>query len=218
MVFAVILILLSIQAGIAQQDENLFFVFLNTNPDKPKISQKEIEDLQKQHLANLDRLANEGKLLAAGPFEGGGGLVVLQCEDLETANNYIFTDPAVKAQRFKIEIYPLSLLTNAVCGAKEPYEMVTYQFIRFYTNQDWKGNRKKMSASQKDFINDLNNTGEEIVVYASFNDLDEGLLILDSPSLTDAESLAKKLPSVTSGQLTYTAKELWIAKGTFCKK
>jgi uncharacterized protein YciI len=56
------------------------------------------------HLANIGRLAKEGKVLKAGPFEDYSGrnvrgMFILKTSSLEEARAWVATDPAVKAGR-----------------------------------------------------------------------------------------------------------------------
>jgi uncharacterized protein YciI len=200
------------------QSHNLFFVFLNTNPDKPDISQEKIEQLQAAHLKNIQRLSDEGIMRAAGPFDGGGGIFILQTEDMESAHNILQSDPAIQAERFKLEIFPLTIANNDLCGAKQPYEMVTYQFIRTIANPDFNGDVAAMSRENRMFMANLNNNNDFVVVQGMFSENYDGFLILDVKGAEEAERIIKKDPAVKKGQLNYEIKSLWIAKGTFCKR
>ncbi|HZN04236.1 MAG TPA: YciI family protein, partial [Candidatus Polarisedimenticolia bacterium] len=65
--------------------------------------------IQEGHLANIQRLADAGKLLLAGPFTDGGelrGLFVFQVASLEEAKAMCDSDPAVKAGRLRVELHP----------------------------------------------------------------------------------------------------------------
>ena len=58
----------------------------------------EREEMFKGHFANIERLANEGKLVLAGPFDGVDGwrgLFVLAVADVEEARRHVGTDPVV---------------------------------------------------------------------------------------------------------------------------
>jgi uncharacterized protein YciI len=202
----------------AQTNQDLYFVFLNTNPDKPLISDDEKEKLQAEHMANIEKLASEGKLLAAGPFDGGGGMFVLHTEDIESAKELVYSDPAVKANRFLIEIYPFHISGNDLCGAKEPYEMVTYQFVKIISNVEWFGDMDEMNYENRLFLSNLNNQTDDVIVYGSFSEYNDGMLILDVPTTEEAETIFNEHPSVKAGQLLYEVKPIWIAKGTFCKR
>ena len=66
-------------------------------------------EIQKGHMANIQRLVKLGVILVAGPFEGSGdlrGIFIMDCKSLEEAEEYARTDPAVIAGRLKMEIIP----------------------------------------------------------------------------------------------------------------
>jgi|SRR5689334_6090445 len=74
-------------------------------PDKTP----ETEALQKAHLANIGRLAELKKLVVAGPFGDDGtlrGIFVFRVASLDEARALAATDPAVKAGRLALQIYP----------------------------------------------------------------------------------------------------------------
>jgi uncharacterized protein YciI len=50
--------------------DKLTIVFLNANPDAPKLDDAAMDQLQDAHMANLTRMHVEGLLLAAGPMMG----------------------------------------------------------------------------------------------------------------------------------------------------
>ncbi|HEY6805242.1 MAG TPA: YciI family protein [Pyrinomonadaceae bacterium] len=67
------------------------------------------EELQKVHMANINRLAEMKKLEVAGPFGDDGflrGIFVFKVNSLEEARSLTMTDPAVQAGRFKLDIHP----------------------------------------------------------------------------------------------------------------
>ena len=72
-------------------------VILKTGPNKLPAGQ-ERDDMFKGHFANMNRLAKEGKLALAGPFDGVDGwrgLFVLAVADIEEARKYVATDPVI---------------------------------------------------------------------------------------------------------------------------
>ncbi len=67
------------------------------------------EELQKAHMANINRLAETKKLVVAGPFGGNGtlrGIFVFRVDSLEEAKKLAETDPSVQAGRLAIEVRP----------------------------------------------------------------------------------------------------------------
>jgi len=66
------------------------------------------EEIQKGHMANINRLAEMKKLIAAGPFGDDGrlrGIFVFRVESLEEAKNLTAGDPAVQAGRLAMDIH-----------------------------------------------------------------------------------------------------------------
>ncbi len=85
-----------------------FLVLLKKGPVRNQDSITAAE-LQKNHLANIDRLYKEGKIDLAGPMGHDGdlrGIFVFNCETYEEVQAHCSTDPAIKAGRLVVEIYP----------------------------------------------------------------------------------------------------------------
>src|SRR5687768_17415336 len=76
------------------------FVFLNKKPDAEKLPEEQSKKIMEGHMANINRLAKEGKLLAAGPFDGGGGIFILNTTSVEEGRQWLSTDPGVQANRW----------------------------------------------------------------------------------------------------------------------
>jgi uncharacterized protein YciI len=73
--------------------------FLKTGPNRSQDSAT-IAEIQQAHLENIIRLANEGKLILAGPFLDNGelrGIYVFNVSTLEEARKLTLADPAVRA-------------------------------------------------------------------------------------------------------------------------
>ncbi len=89
-----------------------YLVMLRRGPNWTADLTPEIEELQRQHLAHINRLAETGELVLAGPFiEQSGdkalaGLFIFKVESEKAARELTESDPAVKAGRLVYEIYP----------------------------------------------------------------------------------------------------------------
>lgn len=78
---------------------NYVIAFLRTGPTKIE-DKAEVSKLFAGHLANMNRLAGEGKLAVAGPFSKDPdfrGMFILAVETIEEAKALVDTDPAVKS-------------------------------------------------------------------------------------------------------------------------
>lgn len=195
----------------------MFFVFLNSNPDKAEISESEAEELQTGHLKNIGKLQEEGKLFAAGPFVGGGGMFILHADNIDEAYSFLSTDPAITANRFMLEVFPFNIWNGDMCGAKEPYTMVTYQLVRLITDSENSDEIEKTRYNNRLFMGDLANNTNKMVVHGQFYNDNDGVLILNVPDSATADQIINTHPSVISGNLKYEIVPLWIAKGTFCE-
>ena len=193
-------------AGMAQ-DISHVFVILNSKPDKEVISAEEQESLQKTHLENIGKMAEEGRLSVAGPFEGGGGIFILNTNDKNQANQWLQSDPAIRAKRWDLDVMPVRILKGGACLAKEPYEMVTYHYYRIkYINDiaNYKSNQTTMDIWQ-----DLVKI-KGLIFLGSFSDMEGGVIVSTQPL---DESQVDKF----SDQIELIAKNLWVAKGSFCE-
>jgi uncharacterized protein YciI len=82
--------------------------FLKTGPT-PEPDSVKAAALQRAHLDNIFRLADEGKLAVAGPFLDGGdlrGIYIFNVETIEEAKALTETDPAVQSGTFIMELHP----------------------------------------------------------------------------------------------------------------
>lgn len=66
-------------------------------------------ELMKAHLKNIQRMANEGKLVVAGPFldrQSLRGIYIFNVTSIEEAERLTMTDPAIQAGTLEMELHP----------------------------------------------------------------------------------------------------------------
>ena len=89
-----------------------YMVFLRRGPAWTSAVTPETTKVSQGHMANIRRLAQEGIMVVAGPFEGQtgdralAGIFILKVDSVDAAKAVVETDPAVKAGRFVTEIVP----------------------------------------------------------------------------------------------------------------
>lgn len=200
----------------AHAQYNRIFVFLNKRTDKAELPKEQADKLMEGHMANINRLAKEGKLVAAGPFDGGGGIFIFNSSSIEEVKRWLATDPGVQADRWKIEMLPFQFRLGKDMTLKEPYEMVSYQFIR-YTPNIAKFNIQEVPelfVKHDDYLKEIKRTGNAIME-GIFSDTEGGVLVMKG----DLDSaVIERDPAVQQGLLQFEIKKLWIAKGAFGEK
>ncbi len=197
------------------QESKFTFVFLNTRTDKPELQKEELDELMKGHLANIRRLVKEGKMIMAGPFDGGGGIFIMNSNSVDSVKNWLMTDPGIKAERWRLEYFPYIPRVGSACTAKEDAEMVQYQFIR-YTSTITKFNVQKAGETFKkhdDYLKQIIKTGN-VVAEGIFPNRDGGILVMRG----DVDrNLIEADPSMADAVFTIDFKKLWVMKGSFCE-
>lgn len=83
--------------------------FLKKGRKRWMIDSVTANNLQKAHMENIERLANEGKLVIAGPFEDDTdlrGIYIFDVTTIEEAQKLCETDPAIQAESIAMELHP----------------------------------------------------------------------------------------------------------------
>jgi uncharacterized protein YciI len=87
----------------------VYFALLKKGPGWTPGSTPETKAIQAGHMANIEALWKEGKLIVAGPVEDAGdlrGIFVLEAGSREDAAALAARDPAIKAGRLAADIVP----------------------------------------------------------------------------------------------------------------
>ena len=82
--------------------------FLKRGPNRDLDSARAAE-LQRAHLDNIGKMAEQGKLVLAGPFGGNGdlrGIYVFDVETVEEAEALTNSDPAIVEGSLEMELIP----------------------------------------------------------------------------------------------------------------
>lgn len=87
-----------------------FMVFLMTGPNRSH-DDSTAKALQAGHMQHIQKMADSGKMIIAGPFENTPegtmrGLLIFDVDTAEEAIKMAEEDPAVKAGRLRLEVLP----------------------------------------------------------------------------------------------------------------
>jgi uncharacterized protein YciI len=87
------------------EDYTRYVITLERNSDVPRG-----EGLVREHVSFLKQLEAEGRLVLAGPFEGGGGgLLVIRADSLREAQASAMSDPFVTSGAATCQVRALTL-------------------------------------------------------------------------------------------------------------
>lgn len=185
------------------------FMFLNSNPEKKVLADSVVQKHQKNHLANMERLAKENFLLVAGPFYKGGGIFVFRNE-MEMVWDELTRDSAIMNDRFTLELLEIEDRFNGICPVGDEYKMVTYQFVRLFP---FSGSQV---LNEEPFnIDELKGIvhGDSLVYYGVFSNRKGAILIYRGPK----NEKLPKLKSLENKSFGIEEKQLYIAEGSFCE-
>jgi uncharacterized protein len=88
--------------------KRFWLVLLQKGPNRNQDSLS-AEKIQAAHMANINRLAKEGKIIMAGPIGVEGdlrGIFLMNCADSTEVENFVKTDSAVITGRLIMKYYP----------------------------------------------------------------------------------------------------------------
>lgn len=97
-------------AASAQESTSIYYVvFLRPDPARKPIAREEGDRIQNAHMANIHKMADDGLLAAAGPFENDpppiSGIFVMKARSIEDAQRIAGEDPTVREHRNTIDVH-----------------------------------------------------------------------------------------------------------------
>jgi len=140
----------------AEQAERLdFFVFLVTGKSSAGTAKEEIEQMQKAHIGNFERLAGLGELSAAGPCSDPEktvrGIVVVHATSLADAEAKFGADPYVTQGFMKTEIHPYKSLVGRFVIPADKTKLDKYTIAIASQADNWPAGEVQAKAVQDAF-------------------------------------------------------------------
>jgi uncharacterized protein len=211
--------------------EKYQFGFLKRGPNWTSENTPEVKKIQEGHMANINKMAKAGKLLAAGPIADDGeirGIFIFKAASLEEAQSLANEDPAIKSGRLTLEIQ--NWVGPRGIGAKIQEEMKTTPNPKFTMTKYYlvllKRGPKTVDVSTPDghklLMEHLANVKKMMAArtflsagnFEGKGDL-RGIFVIAAGSPEEAKTIADADPAVKAGDLTaeihpwYVASEVW---------
>lgn len=212
--------------------ENYQLGFLRKGPNHGTGTKEEADKIQAGHMANISKMAADGKLFAAGPMGDNGdlrGIFIFRGISAEEAKALAAEDPAIKADRLKLDLFPWMAAPKAIGGKlmeeykknpKVPMTMAKHHFVLL------KRNAKSMEGSAEELqklqiahlwnVRRLLDEGKAVAAGPVGNAGDlAGIFVFATESMEEAKAWAENDPMVKAGRLTaeihpwFVAKEVW---------
>lgn len=189
---------------------------IKSAPDRAAISDEEVQRIQRAHLDNIGRLADEGLMALAGPFWTEDnthkirGLFWFRVANQNTADSLSATDPAVIAGRLMVENYAWLGSANMVYDTIDGMEGMRGYFASIF----WRGpggggeppSFDDLYANQKDLLTAACDTGRIVMAGPFTTCRREGqptaMFIYSADSLSTIEEIVAAAPGMADGTLT----------------
>jgi len=209
------IVLLALVLPESVESQQFVLVFLNNKANKTELPEKDVKRIMDGHMANIRRLAKEGKLIVAGPFDGGGGIFIFKAASPDQAKEWLASDPGVQANRWNVEVLSYTPRVGSVCQVKEPIQMVNYEFVRYTINITKYNVRDAAETSRKhdEYLKKIAQTGN-IIAEGTFGE-DGGILVIRGEL---QKEVIEADPSVSEGLYQVDYKKFFVAEGAFCEK
>ena len=98
-----------LRAQNASEATRYFVAFLRPDPQRKPLTKEEGERIQASHMANIHKMAEDGVLVSAGPFDDTpltiSGIFIFKVESLELAKEIALKDPTVVEHRNRIDVH-----------------------------------------------------------------------------------------------------------------
>ena len=197
--------------------EDYCFGFLNSVADRKKIPDAEAEEIQKGHMAHMNRMSKAGHLIAAGPIMSPGatrGILVYRCKSLEEAREQTSVDPMVINKRLDVDFHmwrgpkdfgePLGAQLRADPNAK--YNMVQLPLILLKKTSSWTTDPVEVLAEHHREIAAMQKAGSVRAVGPVLRSTSlASIMVLSKMPLAEAEKAAKEMALVRGGYATVQA-------------
>jgi len=219
--FLFLCLLFSTTLAAGQTQGRYTFVFLNTNEERAELPKHEEDSLQAGHRANINRLVEERKMIAAGPFNNGGGIFLFDT-NVEDTQAVLDTDPAIAAGRFNLEVMAFDMAMGKICTLwDKPEEEVTmtgYYLARFsnknngFMTQTSNHTVRHMRDAQRQF------KGLEVLGTLKFDENAGQVVVFKAPESDAYEEYFAKQKLVKKGMMEVYVRQLYFPIGVFCEK
>ncbi len=205
----------------ADPQPSLYWVFLVTGKPMAGVDQSEIETMQNAHLENFRKLAEDGRLVTAGPLsdpEGKlRGIVILSARNQNEVAEMFTHDPYIQGGYMEVVATPMEFEIGKIRTRVTPKGMEEFRMAVFEASPDQVGLTPAMAEQTRVLLKRLYQKGN-LLLSIRLNDrihLFRQIVIFPA-SVPDDELSARlaELPALKSGAWTHRLMPLYMGKGS----
>jgi uncharacterized protein len=196
-----------------------YVVFLRRSPDRKPLTKEEADRIQAAHMANIHKMAQDGVLIAAGPFEDTpptiSGIFVFKTDSLATAQQIAAQDPTVVEHRNTVDVHawegPAGIgeeyfLLHKL-HPKAPENMQVHPFCMLFHGPGWGSSTQQQ---HKQYVEQLRAQGKLSAAGPIEDSGDFVGLVIFRPILdVEAKQLMEADPAVKAGALRVEYHRWW---------
>jgi uncharacterized protein YciI len=200
-----------------------YVVFLRPDPARKPLAKEDGERIQTAHMANIHKMANDGVLIAAGPFDDKpttiSGIFVFKTDSLQTAQAVAAQDPTVVEHRNTVDVHGwegppgigVEYFRLHALDPKTPENMQVHPLCLVYRGSAWdEKQRDSMVEAHVRYIGGLKEQGK-LGAAGRIDAPDDllGLVIFKPTSMEEAQRLLEEDPAVKAGVLRIEYHHWW---------
>jgi uncharacterized protein YciI len=203
-----------------------YVVFLRPDPARKPLAKEEGERIQNAHMANIFKMADDGYLAAAGPFENDpppiSGVFVMKAKSIDDARRIAGEDPTVREHRNTIDVHawraPAGIGDEYFRLHKEhpetPENMGAHPILLLTRGQAWNNTAAKdrvvMLAEHQHYVDELRRAGKLSAAGPVEGDaVMIGIVVFHRIPPEEARHLIDDDPAVKAGVLSAEAHRWW---------
>lgn len=202
-----------------------YVVFLRPDPARKPLSKADGDRIQSAHMANIRKMAQEGVLVSAGPFDDTpatiSGIFVFKAASLQSAQAIAAQDPTVIEHRNTVDVHAwlgppgigVEYFRLHKLDPKTPENMQVRPLYMVYRGTAWEDKartRESLLLAHEQYVDRLRKQ-DKLSAAGSIEASDDflGLIIFKPISLDDAQNLLQEDPAVQAGVLRIEYHRWW---------
>ena len=206
--------------AVEADEDKLFWIFLTTGKSSKDEKPESIEQMQAAHLANFKKLADEGKLLTAGPMkdpeEKLRGIVVVKAKDRAELSAFFKNDPYVQEGFLRIEATEMKFEHGVINTKITPQGLEEFRLIVYQPIGEKKMDTEQDAANQKGLAEMAKEKDLRLTVVLPKVEFNRAALVIMAKPEEDKviNERLQQLPAIKAGYWKATIYPLFMGKGS----